>query len=94
MNQSYFKQSFYILCLATLIFVGLKPYLPTRIFPEGTSSTNIVVDSLMLEALAGKDIEEVLDNKPHDSLATSDTSTPSGRKGKTSSKEWSGTGMG
>ncbi|WP_298825398.1 hypothetical protein [uncultured Capnocytophaga sp.] len=87
MNQSYFKQSFYILCLATLIFVGLKPYLPTRIFPEGTSSTNIVVDSLMLEALAGKDIEEVLDNKPHDSLATSDTSTPSGRKVKTSSKE-------
>ena len=81
MNQSYFKQSFYILCLATLIFVGLKPYLPTRIFPEGTSSTNIVVDSLMLEALAGKDIEEVLDNKPHDSLATSDTSTPSRGRG-------------
>ena len=75
MNSSYFKQSFYILALATLIFVGLKPYLPTRIFPEGTSSTHIVVDSLMLEALAGKDIDEVLDNKPQDSLVAKKVDT-------------------
>jgi hypothetical protein len=71
-NQSYFKQSFCILLLATLLFVGLKPYLPTRIFPEGKlSSPNIVVDSLMLEALAGKDIDEVL-SKNVDTLSTKD----------------------
>ena len=69
MNISYFKQSFFILLLAALLFVGLKPYLPTRIFPEGNaSSTNVVVDSLMLEALSGKDIEEVL-NENKDTLA-------------------------
>ena len=71
MKPSYFKQSFYILALATLIFIGLKPYLPARIFPEGISSTHIVVDSLMLEALAGKDIDQVLDHKSQDSLPPS-----------------------
>ncbi len=71
MKPSYFKQSFYILALATLIFIGLKPYLPVRIFPEGISSTHIVVDSLMLEALAGKDIDQVLDHKSQDSLPLS-----------------------
>ena len=69
MNISYFKQSFFILLLAALLFVGLNPYLPTRICPEGNaSSTNVVVDSLMLEALSGKDIEEVL-NENKDTLA-------------------------
>ena len=70
MNTSYFKQAFSILLLATLFFLGLKSYLPARIFPEDTRpSANVVVDSLMLEALAGKDIEEVI-SKPTDSSAT------------------------
>lgn len=39
--------------LATLLFLGLKEILPQRIFSEiPTANANIVVDSLMLEALA------------------------------------------
>ncbi|MDO5104524.1 hypothetical protein [Capnocytophaga sp.] len=52
MNKSYFTQAFFILLVAALLFVGLKNVLPKRIFPEATKpTTNILVDSLMLEAI-------------------------------------------
>lgn len=53
MKKSYFLQSFLIVLLATVLFLGLKEILPKRIFSEIPSgNANIVVDSLMLEALA------------------------------------------
>ncbi len=53
MKKSYFLQSFLIVLLATILFLGLKEILPKRIFSEiPKSNANIIVDSLMLEALA------------------------------------------
>ena len=67
MKTSYFKQSFFTLILATAIFMAFKEWLPARIFPE-SKVENAVVDSLMLEAISGKEIEKVL-NQANDSLA-------------------------
>ena len=69
MNTSYFKQSFFIVLLATLIFIGFKEFLPARIFPEAKAMDNVVVDSLMLEAISGKEIDKVL-SQANDSMAT------------------------
>jgi hypothetical protein len=68
-NTSYFKQSFFIVLLATLIFIGFKEFLPARIFPEAKAMDNVVVDSLMLEAISGKEIDKVL-SQANDSMAT------------------------
>jgi lysophospholipase L1-like esterase len=63
-KKPYFLQSFLIVLLATILFLGLKEILPTRIFSEiPTNNANIVVDSLMLEALAK---EEIITNEPED----------------------------
>lgn len=72
MKTSYFKQSFWIVLLATLIFIGIKEFLPARLFPEktATAGSNIVADSLMLEAMAGKEIEKVI-SQAADSVAQS-----------------------
>ncbi len=52
MNKSYFFQSFLIVLLAGILFLGLKEVLPSRIFPETpATNANMVIDSLMLEAL-------------------------------------------
>ena len=69
MKTPYFKQSFLIVLFATLIFIGFKNCLPTRIFPETKASgSNVVVDSLMLEAISGKEIDKLL-SLDNDSLA-------------------------
>lgn len=53
MNKSYFTQAFFILFFAALFFIGLRQVLPKRIFPDASlPTTNIVVDSLMLEAIS------------------------------------------
>lgn len=47
--------------LSCIFFVGFKYFLPKRIFPDTTVIDNfITVDSLMLEALTGKNIDTVL----------------------------------
>lgn len=52
MNKSYFLQSFLIVLLAVAFFLGLKEILPNRIFSETPkNSQNMVIDSLLLEAL-------------------------------------------
>lgn len=60
-NASYFFQSFLILLLATGFFLGLKKFLPNKIFSEKAGSTkNVLIDSMLLDAfdaepdLAGK----------------------------------------
>lgn len=53
MSKSYFLQSFLIVLLATVLFLGLKEILPKRIFSEiPKDNPNMVIDSLLLDALA------------------------------------------
>lgn len=60
MNKSYFIQAFLIFLFASVFFIGLKNVLPERIFPEKPNLTNnVVVDSLMLEAISHSDSENV-----------------------------------
>lgn len=54
MNTSkYFIQALLVVVLSTLSFIVFKEFLPKKIFPESTvNSKNVVVDSLLLEAIA------------------------------------------
>lgn len=57
MNTSkYFFQAFVVTVLAAVSFIGFKSVLPKKIFSETTtSSKNVVVDSLLLDALNDAD---------------------------------------
>lgn len=64
-NKNYFIQTFAIMVLSVVAFVFIKPFLPTKLFPVSESNLkNIVVDSLMLEALE----EDLLNTASLDSL--------------------------
>ena len=55
-SKSYLLQSFAILIMASGFFLFFKTYLPKKIFSEDTKPTqNVVVDSLMIEALQRED---------------------------------------
>ena len=57
-NSKYFTQTLAIMVLSVIAFVLLKPFLPKKLFPESKGlAKNIVVDSLMLEALADEGLE-------------------------------------
>ncbi len=66
-NKSYFFQSWLIVVIAIVSFIGFKSFLPKKLFPDATAnSKNVVVDSLMLEAVAeGGNLseEDTLTNK-------------------------------
>ena len=66
-NKTYFFQSWLIVVIAIIAFIGFKSFLPKKLFPEATAnSKNVVVDSLMLEAVAeGANLseEDTLTNK-------------------------------
>lgn len=66
-NKSYFFQSWLIVVIAIVSFIGFKSFLPKKLFPDATAnSKNVVVDSLMLEAVAeGANLseEDTLTNK-------------------------------
>ena len=50
-NSNYFLQSFLILVLATVFFLGLKQFLPKKIFSEKSGTTkNVLIDSMLLDA--------------------------------------------
>lgn len=52
-TKPYFFQSFAIVALAFVAFIGFKQFLPDKIFPESKlDSKNILVDSLLLESVA------------------------------------------
>lgn len=51
-NKPYFFQSFAIVVLAIAALLGFKQLLPAKIFTETGLTKNVVVDSLMLEAVA------------------------------------------
>nr|WP_294937043.1 hypothetical protein [uncultured Flavobacterium sp.] len=51
-NKSYFVQSFVIFAVSIAAFIVFKSFLPKKIFSEnGASSKNVVIDSLLLEAI-------------------------------------------
>lgn len=53
--KPYFGQSFLIVLLSAILFVVIKPFLPTKIFPENKiSSKNILIDSMLIDAVAAK----------------------------------------
>lgn len=62
MNTSkYFFQAFVVIVLAAISFIGFKSVLPKKIFSETTtSSKNVVVDSLLLDAI--NDTDELVSN--------------------------------
>lgn len=73
-NSKYFIQTLAIIVLSVIAFVLLKPFLPEKLFPETAGNIkNIVVDSLMLEAMAD---ESEFDNNSSDqiTLITPDSS--------------------
>ena len=50
---SYFFQTLVVICISALCFLLFKEVLPKRIFSEAKpSAKNVVVDSILLEALA------------------------------------------
>lgn len=70
MNKPYFFQSFLIVLLATLLFLGLKEILPKRIFSEAPKdNANMVIDSLLLDALANVKQEVKSDSVKKDTLS-------------------------
>ena len=69
-NSNYFLQSFLILVLATVFFLGLKQFLPKKIFSEKVGNTkNVLIDSMLLDAFEAEPemVEKVLTKD--DSLA-------------------------
>lgn len=57
MNQpkSYFAQSFLILLLSAVFFLGLKQVLPGKIFSEKAGPTkNVLIDSMLIDAFAAE----------------------------------------
>lgn len=55
-NKPYFFQSFAIIVIAIVALIGFRQILPKKIFTETTNNTkNVVVDSMMLEAVQEKD---------------------------------------
>lgn len=51
-SPSYFRQSFLILLLSAVFFLGLKQILPEKIFAEVKPSQNVVVDSMLIDAFS------------------------------------------
>jgi lysophospholipase L1-like esterase len=61
-SKQYFFKTFFALLLATASFLLFKTFLPKRILDEGSSLTeNVVIDSLLLEAVADAEKEYIKD---------------------------------
>jgi lysophospholipase L1-like esterase len=65
-NKSYFFQSYAIVVISVIALIGFKQILPEKIFSEtGGSTKNVVIDSLLLEAVekdGGKVEKDTLSN--------------------------------
>jgi lysophospholipase L1-like esterase len=59
-DQKQFFSAFFILAAGALLFYFTKSYLPQKIFIESANSANIVVDSLMLQAMSDADNVEII----------------------------------
>ena len=80
-SKSYFFKSLFALLLATVSFLIFKNFLPKRIFNDSSSlNENMVVDSLLLEAVAeaeNEDVKDTLANKKIDCKAIDGVKFPS-----------------
>ncbi|HEX8269451.1 MAG TPA: hypothetical protein VF581_06130 [Flavobacterium sp.] len=66
--KSYFFQSFLIILLSAIFFLGLKKVLPEKIFSEKAGTTkNVLVDSMLLDAFKAE--EEGLQAEVGDTMA-------------------------
>ncbi|MEP6932012.1 MAG: SGNH/GDSL hydrolase family protein [Flavobacterium sp.] len=66
-TKSYFFQSFAIVALAFIAFIGFKQILPDKIFPESKlDSKNILIDSLLLESVANDSLAQKGDSISED----------------------------
>lgn len=62
-TKSYFFQSFAIVALAFVAFIGFKQFLPDKIFSDSkTNSKNVLIDSLLLEAVAKDSLSDTNDS--------------------------------
>ncbi|MCV9930335.1 SGNH/GDSL hydrolase family protein [Flavobacterium sp. LS1R49] len=58
-TKSYFFQSFAIVALAFVAFIGFKQVLPDKIFPESKVDTkNVLVDSMLLESFEKQSVSK------------------------------------
>ncbi|WP_264531265.1 SGNH/GDSL hydrolase family protein [Flavobacterium sp. N502540] len=58
-TKSYFFQSFAIVALAFIAFIGFKQILPDKIFSDSkVDSKNVLIDSLLLESVANDSLEQ------------------------------------
>lgn len=76
-NKSYFGRSILLIILSILVFLAIKDFniLPERLFPDkpALSNNNIVVDSLMLEAMGNEEDADELkapDGAVNDTLSS------------------------
>lgn len=59
-SKSYFLSAFLTILFAVIVFWGLRKILPARLFPENTvTSSNVVIDSLALDALNNKNSDTI-----------------------------------
>lgn len=70
-NKSYFFQSFLIVLLSAVFFLGVKKVLPKKIFSEKAGTTkNVLIDSMLIDAFEAEketskaDIGDTLANQP------------------------------
>ena len=62
-TKSYFFQSFAIVALAFIAFIGFKQVLPNKIFSDSKiDSKNVLIDSLLLESVANDSLSEESDS--------------------------------
>lgn len=60
-NKNYFYPAFFTILIAIVVFICLRIFLPDRLFPEiETQSSNIVIDSLALVAIAENEKKDTL----------------------------------
>ena len=69
-SKSYFFQSFLIILLSAIFFLGVKKVLPKKIFSEKAGTTkNVLIDSMLIDAFEAEevskaDIGDTLANQP------------------------------
>ncbi|MGG7035520.1 MAG: SGNH/GDSL hydrolase family protein [Flavobacterium sp.] len=63
-SKSYFFQSFLIVLLAAIFFLGIKEVLPSKIFSENSGTTkNVLVDSMLIDAFEAEKMAENSDSE-------------------------------
>ena len=60
-TKSYFLQSFLIVLLSAVFFLGVKKVLPKKIFSEKIGITkNVLIDSMLIDAFDANGLEKAV----------------------------------